>query len=256
VAGEKQGTFAGWFGVNLSMGLFRHLGKARHGTIARIRLLIPLLLSALFVSACGQYQWHQKLTVIVDTPNGPVAASSVMAWHLTNHRDDLIRLPESAAVSFALSGEAVVLQVAPGRYLFALLKGVPSLGEMLYPKMDVIDSAKLLENGNNSGARDFTLDQKHYPLLVTFGDINDPASVKRVDPDNLELAFGPGYALQSITLSITDEPVTKGEVEKVLGWLGRHYNTHLDGNDLETIKAKDRFANSLASGDFDTEKNK
>jgi hypothetical protein len=69
---------------------------------------------------------------------------------------------------------------------------------------------------------------KQYPLLVTFGDINDPASVKRVDPNNLELAFGPGYALQSITLSITDEPVTKGEVQKVLGWLG-------DGNTFKQI---------------------
>jgi hypothetical protein len=70
-----------------------------------------------------------------------------------------------------------------------------------------------------SATRELT--PKQYPLLVTFGDINDPASVKRVDPDNLELAFGPGYALQSITLSITDEPVTKGGVEKVLGWLAQ-----------------------------------
>jgi hypothetical protein len=217
VAGDKQGTLG--FGVKLRMGLVRHLGKAGGSTMARICRLVPILLSALFLSACGQYQWHQKLTVIVDTPNGPVTASSVMAWHVTNHRDDLIRLPESAAVSFTLSGEAVVLQVAPGRYLFALLKGVPSLGEMLYPKTDVIDSAKLLENGNNGGPRDVTLDQKHYPLLVTFGDINDPASVKRVDPNNLEATFGPGNALQSITLSITDEPVTSGVVEKVLGWI-------------------------------------
>jgi hypothetical protein len=180
------------------------------------RILMVFFLSA-FLSGCDDvYMWHQKITVRVETPAGAVMASSVMAWHLTNHRDDLIRLPDAAAVSFSLSGEAVVLQVAPGRYLFALLKGVPSLGEMLYPKMDVIDSAKLLENGNNGGVRDFTLDQKHYPLLVTFADINDPASVRRVDPTNLEAAFGPGYRLQSITMSITDEPVTAGDVEKVL----------------------------------------
>ena len=60
---------------------------------------------------------------------------------------------------------------------------------------------------------------KHYPLLVTFGDINDPASVKKVDPNDLAATFGPGYTLKSITLEITDEPVTTGKVEDVLGWV-------------------------------------
>ena len=48
---------------------------------------------------------------------------------------------------------------------------------------------------------------------------DDPASVARVDPTDLAASFGPGYALSSITLAITDEPVTKGRVEAVLGWL-------------------------------------
>ncbi|MCP4071882.1 MAG: hypothetical protein GY742_09120, partial [Hyphomicrobiales bacterium] len=58
----------------------------------------------------------------------------------------------------------------------------------------------------------------NYPLLVTFTDINDPASVKRVDPYDLEKHFGTGVKLKAVTLEITGEPVTKGEVEKVLGW--------------------------------------
>ncbi|MCP4081491.1 MAG: hypothetical protein GY743_14690, partial [Planctomycetaceae bacterium] len=59
----------------------------------------------------------------------------------------------------------------------------------------------------------------NYPLLVTFTDINDPASVKRVDRYDLEKHFGAGVKLKAVTLEITGEPVTKGAVEKVLGWL-------------------------------------
>lgn len=57
-----------------------------------------------------------------------------------------------------------------------------------------------------------------YPLLVTFKDINDPASVQLVEPDQLTTIFGSDIKLKRITLEITDKPVTRGKVEKVLGW--------------------------------------
>ena len=60
--------------------------------------------------------------------------------------------------------------------------------------------------------------RSHYPLLVTFTDIIDPTTVKVVDPDNLAETFGPGASLKRITLEITDEPVTEGKIESVLGW--------------------------------------
>ena len=50
-------------------------------------------------------------------------------------------------------------------------------------------------------------------MLVTFGDINDPKSVERIDP----AAIG----VRRIIVEVTDEPVTTG-IEKRLGWLGSH----------------------------------
>lgn len=58
-----------------------------------------------------------------------------------------------------------------------------------------------------------------YPMLVTFDDIADPASVKLVDPADLAASFGPGVRLKAVTLEVTDEPVTEGRVKGVLGWL-------------------------------------
>lgn len=54
--------------------------------------------------------------------------------------------------------------------------------------------------------------------MVTFTDITDPTTVNQVDPTNLAATFGPGVSLKRITLQITDEPVTEGKIESVLGW--------------------------------------
>ncbi|WP_374828314.1 hypothetical protein, partial [Mycoplana dimorpha] len=49
------------------------------------------------------------------------------------------------------------------------------------------------------------LQPDQYPLLVTFQDAGDPASLKRVVPGAINAVFGPGYYLKSIEFSITDE---------------------------------------------------
>ncbi len=82
-----------------------------------------------------------------------------------------------------------------------------------YPR-DFVEWAEAMEDRRASRQ----VARENYPLMVTFTDIADPASVTRVDLANLAATFGPGYALTSLTLETTDEPVTSGRVEKVLGW--------------------------------------
>ncbi|NBB47407.1 hypothetical protein GVN24_03890 [Rhizobium sp. CRIBSB] len=124
----------------------------------------------------------------------------------------------------SLSGEAVTVDLGNGRYLFALLSNYSheTARETFIPKeeqprtnAEVIAVYDRLEKIR--GSRE--LAREYYPSLVTFDDINDPASVRRVSPGDLAATFGPGFRLNAITLSITDEPVTEGRVQKVLGWL-------------------------------------
>jgi len=206
------------------------------------------------------WSWHQKLTLMVETPEGLRSGSAVSAaWFQMTPK--WAGVGDSAGASnSSLSGEAVVVDLGEGRYLFALLKGYNEFtGRLAFfpgpqqPLSKEEDAAVYDQLEALRATRE--LPRALTPLLVTFADINDPASVARVDPDDLAAHFGPGYALSSITLAITDEPVTKGRVEAVLGWLSEYYDKHLDGNRLETVNAENRFANSLASGAFDTEKN-
>ena len=214
----------------------------------RLAHITALLLAAVVLAGCRDYHhWNQKLTLEVLTPGGMVTGSSVVqveAW--------FGQLPMSGnEVSYEVTGEATMVEVAPGRYLFALLDG--NTKERMYYATrgrfkDMLRGEWLFEIPKLKGKAQLYGDTM--PMLVTFGDINLPQTVREVKPDELSKHFGPGVSLVSATLEITDEPVTTGRVEDVLGWLGEYYNKRLDGQRYGTIEAANRFANSLSSGAF------
>jgi len=232
------------------------------------RRLCGALLTCLMLTLAGcdmfgfrTWSWHQKLTVTVETPEGPRSGSAVTAatFQMTPKWSGV---GDSAGASnSSLSGEAVVVDLGQGRYLFALLKGYNEFTGRLaffplpqkplnkeedaavYDQLEALRATKELP-------RELT------PLLVTFADIDDPASVARVDPDDLAASFGPGYALSSITLAITDETVTKGRVEAVLGWLakvGRERPTLIPNPPRLRKDASDPEIQYLTPGPFSTE---
>ncbi|PTM98340.1 hypothetical protein C7449_1013 [Mycoplana dimorpha] len=107
-------------------------------------------------------------------------------------------------------GEAVAVQVAPGKYLFAVLDGygfktawnayLPATNKPR-SRAEVGEYYSALQGAGETRV----LQPDQYPLLVTFQDAGDPASLKRVVPGAINAVFGPGYYLKSIEFSITDE---------------------------------------------------
>jgi len=216
----------------------------------RRQLCAAAVLASLLLSLAGcdmlgfrSWSWHQKLTVTVETPDGPRSGSAVSAaWFQMTPK--WAGVGDSAGASnSSLSGEAVAVDLGQGRYLFALLKGYTEFtGRLAFfplPQKPLIKEEDAAVYDQLEALRATTeLPRALTPLLVTFADINDPTSVARVDPDDLAAHFGPGYALASITLAITDEKVTKGRVEAVLGWF---YDTrYLIPPEQKPRMAKDR----------------
>ena len=186
---------------------------------------LGILLLALFtLTGCERYSWRQKLTITIETPAGEVSASSVseISW-----RKHWIQT-DGMGWDYDLTGEAVVVEVTPGHYLFALLKGAGTteyMGSVAAAsiagrKGRVINGALFDEvrDKRDRAAGVITVPQYQYPLLVTFGDITNPASVTLVDPADLAASFGPGVRLKSVTLEVTDEAVTEGMVEAFPFW--------------------------------------
>lgn len=224
-----------------------------------LRVLVALAL-CLQLSGCDlfgfhDWEWHQKLTVSVMTPDGLKSGSAVVSvnvydrpswWGLGDFR---------GAGASSLSGEAVTVDLGNGRYLFALLRNYSheTARETFIPKeeqprtkAEVITVYDRLETMR--GSRE--LAPKHYPLLVTFDNISDPASVRRVSPSDLSASLGPGFRLNAITLSITDEPVTEGRVDKVLGWLCDYKSRRLRLSGQTGPIGNRILANNVGSGDF------
>ena len=90
------------------------------------------------------------------------------------------------------------------------------------------------------------------PVLATFEDVNDPNSVRRVDPNDIAATLGPGVHWRKITIETTNEPITIG-IEKKLPWLTKLAPVqHLDGGILGYFDGQPNytFANSLQTYDF------
>ena len=105
-------------------------GLQRAGYLMKRIGLLVLVFASLMLSLAGcdmfgfrSWSWHQKLTVTVETPDGPRSGSAVSAaWFQMTPKWSGVG-DSAGASNSSLSGEAVVVDLGQGRYLFALLKG-------------------------------------------------------------------------------------------------------------------------------------
>ena len=194
-------------------------------TIVIIVLAIVVAGVAYLFSFPG-YSWHQKMTVTVSTPEGERTGSSVISASVSY--GPTFGLPEAAGGNEGWHGEGVVVELPAGRYLFVLI------GDPLAMAQDSFKAAILGdENARIKNVSEYysilqtmrlsaPVARKRYPMMVTFRNLEDPASVTKVDPHNLSATFGKSYSLASMELEITDEQVTWGRVDAVLGWINNN----------------------------------
>lgn len=239
--------------------------------------------AALGLSACGENQpggreveeLRYRLTVEVDTPEGPKSGSSVIAVRAVKNPDWLT--PEGRGYRYSFEAEAVAVDLPGGRTLFALVQSDSgagdaseypwfAFGDRLASTQDPLEQMQMMRGWQGQTAA-MTGKQEagkagqpkpapRLPLLVTFKDIADPKSVERVEPDALDKAFGPKVKLKAITVTVTDEPVTIG-IEKRFSWWRKHRDTYFDGS--STVSAdmtNSSLAAHMSSGSFSTEFNK
>lgn len=178
-----------------------------------------------------------RMTVEVDTPDGPRIGSSVVESTIKAGT----RFGDASGIQFRLRGEAVAVPLPNGKVLFALLRPEES-GDATFYHARLMERAACGEGQPTvqpdpalCGSAQWTtfrpwarehqlsteIGTSIYPMLVTFRDLSNPGSVERVAPDKLAASFGASYRLKRITVQITGEDVTT-EIEKRLGWLGQY----------------------------------
>ncbi|KZX94456.1 hypothetical protein A3718_00965 [Erythrobacter sp. HI0019] len=227
-----------------------------------------MLCLALAVSGCSLTDdtpaYRYRLTVEVDTPDGVKTGSSVIEVETSKGKS--MMAPAGSVIMHRLRGEAVTVDLGTGRYLFALLRSKSDIDWAkrvmfsLTPSVRSSDGehyeARYWEMLKRTGeielpryfrSRSHLKNPPARPMLVTFGDLDDPTSVEEVDPDDLGATFGEGNSLRRITVQITDDPVTTG-IEKRLEWLSEYPEPRLDPEYRGSTNPN--LSQSLWHGDF------
>lgn len=205
--------------------------------------LLGLLGGALLLSGCNQRlpTFHYRLTVEVETPTGLRTGSSVIEVNTVDQGKGFPG-PEAGGVRRDARGQAVVIEVAPHKYIFALLGkknwydyaavlpiGVlqPLIGSGRYPigvntdrSQDYLPYEKahermVADRGVWSVARTVPANsgdgrQDFWPDFVRFNDLSNPMTVEQLTPD--------AAGVKRITLQVVSEPVTQG-ISDILPWL-------------------------------------
>ena len=217
------------------------------------------------LGGCGLFggnSYRFKMTVDVETPEGMRTGSSVYKV-LAFKTSELITGGSSS--DSTLTGEALAMDLPGGKTLFALLRMASGTGandDLAIMSMRAMDPAMVNTEKDKSARRISSEDgikspaevaPKDYPLLVTFGDIDDPGSVKRVDPANLAASFGARVRLKRVVVEKTDEDVTTGIRSRFIWW-SEYVNKHLDGSStVSTDLTAKNIAAGLSLGLFTTE---
>ena len=205
-----------------------------------------LLRAAAGVGCCGvagchygpTYRYRYKLTLAVRAEGRLFRGANVVECGAFAPKRGPWTFPGETVQGFT-HGEANVLDIGTGRLVVALLtnrdrpSGAPKSDwydddptAVLERVYDLPPSTGFDESGVNPTRA--LLDQQRgprpigsdgLPTLVTFRDAKDPSTATQLNPDDFAATFGPGVKLESATVEVTDDHITRGAVRKRLPWV-------------------------------------
>lgn len=217
----------------------------------RMFIMLSLLLGAICLSACGKTMLRLKTTVNVEYDGVIYSESGV---HQLNCKRGNPLLQGFDLGGCNLKGEAIPVKIGDKGYLFLVLAGEEvSNPNVLFYALTNHTAAQ------EKKSKSWDVNLTNAPLLVTFGDLNDPKSVKAVypvdkevvdhydhkraypgayletiptmktRPANIKEIFGANISLKSINVERTKEPVTFGRIDAILPWLKALGDNNLEG---------------------------
>jgi len=189
------------------------------------------LLAALFVGdqiRINRPGHKYRLTIEVETPEGRKAGSSIISVHPDRGY--------SRQGHTSIKGDAVVVDLGGGKNLISLLAHIDQgldLEAMNYIALRAYNAAGRAVSFNQMSRMtgEVPVTGALVPVLVTFGALSDPASMRLASPDDLRAALGQGFKLHGISIEVVrnglwpvdlggplGEPVSRG-IESKLLWL-------------------------------------
>ena len=204
----------------------------------RIKWIVPILLLAAIYLAdqirIGRPDHKYRMTVAVETPAGVRTAAGILSVRPNRSYGGTgsgSSLPQT-------KGDALLVDLGQGYNVVALLAygddgsnfdDASFLPTRLFGAHDRRISFRDVKT--LAGAPAVGVPEQLRPVFLSFANSADPKSARRINPGDLEAAFGKGYHLRSVSLDVIangfwpldlggvlGEPVTRG-IEARLPWL-------------------------------------
>ncbi len=224
----------------------------------KLILIFLVALAALWLFEFPSAQLHYKLSVDVDDNGTPRHGEGVILVGFQSN--GFLLIDNTPLWTVDAVGEAFAVDLGPRGTLFVLLSNDRNRNTSADAGRGALASyfnfyVNNLPNDLGSARKIVAFAQSkkavhvapnRLPQLVRFRDLNAPGSVEPVDPDHLDLSFGPRVKITSVRAELTNEPATTG-IQKQLGWLG-----WLDDRTLSGIRSGliTSFADTLNILDF------
>ncbi|WP_338827344.1 hypothetical protein [Bradyrhizobium sp. 27S5] len=149
---------------------------------------------------------RKKISIEVATPSGTARGASVIEMV---HSHAPWWYPAAVKGATSERGEAPYADLGGRRYVFVTINN--QLDER------PISGSLLPESIQADGS----FQPNRTPMIVTFGDIEDPNTIRKLEPGAFERAFGSGYRLVSLTATDTQDPPTNGTLARTFPVLHR-----------------------------------
>jgi hypothetical protein len=173
-----------------------------------------------------------RMTVEVETPDGLKSGSSV--YQVTAGNTPAL-LPDEHKRDWSVKGEAMLIELADGKILAAILRTRnPSRQDLAQMSMaaldpafrnDIVESAKRIASGHDALAK-AEVSPADFPILLLFDDPTKAASAKQVDPIDPGSSERFPYKLHRVFIERTDDAVTS-DIVRELTWLPRQHGALL-----------------------------
>jgi|GEM_PF-2703344 len=189
-------------------------------------ITIPLLC---WIFLWPHYSWHQRLTIEIEK-NGQIFSGSSVVYVFWNKNIMHSMLGMGPAWHSTVIGESTIVKLPDNKYLLALLN-YPAKGHSNYAAniatRAILKTTKIYHSKKefisvlaSRAISPITLQTKNYPPMISFKNIEDPSSVVKIRPSkNIRTVIDPNIEIKKITLEITFDPITKGNLEKHIDWL-------------------------------------
>ena len=225
-----------------------------------LKMAFALAIPALVLAGCGtNHSWNQKLTIKVNTPSGEKIGSAVTRVSVTVGR----QFATDTILSFGVRGEAAVVDLGGGKYLFALLSNSGpgnteyladnTLGHpvMIGQNQDEVSrlNTKYSAYENLRGA--VPVPPKNYPASRHLHRHQQSQEREGSKIREFADAFGAGYSLKAVTLEITDEEATTGKIKSTLKWIDDYCGLYFDGGSNPNPQNQN-IANHIGDANFRT----